>query len=292
MGTEQISGQTQVCAVITKDASYSLSPLMHNTAYEAAELAGKFIYVGHSVAAEGLKAAIEGIRSLGNYRGLSIGVPHKQAVREYLDEIDQAVSAIGAINTVVIDRKAGNAHLTGLNTDWKGIMTPLKAAILEQSGKTSLKGQKVAVFGAGGAARAAVYGVSQDGADVTIFNRTSSRATELASEFGCQAQSLADLKDLSGFDIILHATNQGMHPGESLVIPPDSIRDGQVLFDFVYSRNIPETDLIKEARRRGAIVIQGREMLLYQGVAQFELFTGREAPVEAMRSVIFQNHTS
>lgn len=271
--------EKNICAVITAKATYSLSPAMHNRAYEATGLADRFVYVARSTSPMELNGVIQEVRSGGNYRGLSIGVPHKQAVMPLLDVIDDAAKKIGAVNTVVIDRVDGTPVLRGFNTDWIGIREPLKARL-------ELKGKKVAVVGAGGAARAAVYAVMQEGANTKVYNRTLERAQALGAEFGCQAGSLDELSEIQEADVIIHATKLGMQLDDPLLIPIEFIKPHHVLFDVVYTREFEETDLAIAAKEQGATVIQGREMLLWQGVEQFRLFTGLDAPVEVMRGAI------
>lgn len=268
-----------ICVVITANATYSLSPDMHNRAYEAIGIADQFTYKPLSVTEEELERTIEGFRNDEKFRGISVGVPHKQAVMPLLDHIDPAAIKIGAVNTIVIDRENGNTVLTGYNTDWIGIREPLLKRI-------ELKGKRVAIVGAGGAARAATYAVLQEGATVKIYNRTLDKAKALAQDFNCEAGSLDDLTEIQEADIIIHATNQGMKPGDPMLIPEDFIQPHHVFFDVVYHRDVPETNLYKAARRKGATVIGGREMLLWQGVEQFRLFTGRDAPVEVMEKAI------
>lgn len=278
--TSNINGATRVCAVITADASYSLSPRMHNLGYQELGIFGEFVYIGLSVAPSGLKDAINGIRALQNFRGLSIGTPHKLEVIKLIDRIEPAAKKIGAVNTVVIDRTRGKTKLIGTNTDWLGIVNPLKQ-------RTQLKGKRVAVVGAAGAARAAAYGALHEGAKIKIFNRTPKNAKEIAHDFRAESGTLDNLSELSISDIIIHATHVGMDEHDKSIIPLKFINKKHIVFDIVYSLHIDRTHLAREAERIGANVIEGREMLLWQGVAQFELFTGRKAPVETMRSVLY-----
>lgn len=274
----KIAGRN-ICAVITANADYSLSPAMHNSAYEATGLADRFVYVARSTSADELNGVIQEVRSNENYKGLSIGVPHKQTIMPLLDVIDDAAKKIGAVNTVVINRDNGKPTLSGFNTDWIGIREPLRQRV-------DLKGKRVAIVGAGGAARAAVYAVLQEGADVKIYNRTLKHAQFLGVEFGCQAGSLDELSEIVDANVIIHATKLGMSKDDPLPIPAEFIQPNHVLFDVVYDRRNPETDLAKAAKQKGATVIEGREMLLWQGVEQFRLFTGHNAPVEVMREAI------
>lgn len=274
-----INGRT-ACAVITGDATYSLSPAMHNSAYGALGIADQFIYLAHSVLPSELPRAIEDFRSIQNYRGISVGVPHKQTVIPFLHRIDPAAEKIGAVNTIVINRENGEAVLTGYNTDWIGIL----GAFRER--KIDLRGKMVTIIGAGGAARAAVYAVLREGATVRIYNRTPKRAKTLAVDFRCESEGLDKISEIRSADVVINATNLGIKPDDPLAISQALIKPHHILFDVVYSRNIPKTRLVKAAEQQGATVIQGREMLLWQGVEQFRLFTKQDAPIEVMRKAI------
>lgn len=262
-----------MCIIIGDPVEHSLSPAMHNAAYEALGISDQFVFTAAHVKVENVKDVVQAVRIM-NIRGLTCTIPHKMEVMQYLDEIDEIAQKIGAVNTVVND----NGKLKGYNTDWLGTVTPLEK-------HTTLEGKKVAIVGAGGAARAMAFGVVQKGAKLTIFNRTLEKAEELAKELGAQARDLSDLEKMKEFDIILNATNIGMgeHVGKS-PLPKECIESHQIVFDAVY---VPaETQLLKDAKDKGATIIRGVEMLLHQGTAQFELYTGHKAPEEVMRKVL------
>ena len=269
----QVTGATQICLVIGDPVAHTLSPHLHNAAYEACGIADKFVYVACRVAAAALPDALAGIRALG-VRGVSVTIPHKSAVIPLLDEVDALARKIGAVNTIVNQ----NGRLFGSNTDLAGIAAPLEKRI-------SLSGKRVALIGAGGSARAAAFAVTSRGAALKIFNRTLAHARNLAQETGAEAADLSALGELSAYDVILHSTSVGMapHAGQSL-IAAQYLRPGQLVFDFVYTP--PETKLLALARERGATVIQGAEMFIAQAAAQFELYTGHKAPIEVMREAL------
>jgi shikimate dehydrogenase len=268
-----ITGKTRLCMTIGDPVEHSLSPLIHNAAYQALGIDGDFVYVACNVKPEALAALADGVRAMG-VRGVSCTRPHKLAIMEYLDEIDAIAKTIGAVNTVVND----NGRLKGYNADWLGIVAPLEAL-------TTLAGKQVALLGAGGAARAAAYGVTQRGAKLTIYNRTLAKAQALANEFGAQARSLDDLSEVKTMDIIMNATAVGLAPNDGETpVSQGLITDRHIVFDAVYAPL--ETRLLREARQQGARVIPGTEMLLHQGMEQFKLFTGREAPEAAMRAAL------
>jgi 3-dehydroquinate dehydratase / shikimate dehydrogenase len=205
-------------------------------------------------------------------RGFSITMPHKQTVMPYLDEIDPMSAKINAINTV-INR---DGRLLGCNTDTAGVVRPLLQ-------RTALKDKRVTLLGAGGAARAAAAALSNEGAHVTILNRTVSRAKELAAELGCAAGKLDDFNPDST-DMLINMTSVGMHPHvDEAPIPAEKLH-GLIVFDGVY--NPPETQLLREASRAGCTVIPGIEMFINQAAEQFRLWTGSTPDLNLMEEIL------
>lgn len=267
------TAQTKICLIIGDPVNHSLSPIMHNAAYEEVGLEEQFVYLASSVPVTKMKSVIKSVRTLG-IRGLTCTVPHKIAVIPYLDEIDDVAKKIGAVNTVVNT----DGILKGYNTDWMGAITPLKM-------RTDLAEKKVLVIGAGGAARAVVYGLTSEKAKVTVSNRTHEKAKELAAEFGCVSRDTINEGFLKSQDIIINTTSVGMHPHEGASpIAMNGVHKGQILMDIVYAPY--ETEFLKQGKKRGVKIIHGTEMLLYQGTAQFELYTGVKAPIEAMEKTL------
>lgn len=264
----------KICLSIGYPIKTSRSPSIHNAGYKKLGIDDEFVYLRAEVKPKDLKMAIDGVRALG-IRGVSVTMPHKQEVMKYLDKIAKDAEIIGAVNTIVNN----NGKLTGFNTDYIGAITALEE-------KVSLKGKKVAVIGAGGAARAIVYGLTKKGARVKIFNRSLDHTKILAKEFGCEYSGLDSLGQALDMDIVINATPVGMNEDRS-PIDKKFLNKNQIVFDVVYTPK--ETKLIKEARRKGAKVILGYEMLLYQGIEQFKLYTGFDAPVETMREVLVKN---
>lgn len=266
-----ITAKTTLCMVIGDPVKHSLSPPMHNAGYEALGL--DFVFVGARIKPEDLAAFVAGIRVMG-IRGVSCTLPHKLAIMEHLDEIDDVARSIGAVNTIVND----SSRLTGHNSDWIGIVASLEAL-------TSLQGKKVALLGAGGAAHAAAYGVTSKGAELTVYNRTLENARQLANQFGATARPLDDVAEVAAMDIVINTTSVGLSPDEDQTpLAKEHINGRQIVFDTIYAPL--ETRLMREAKQQGATVIPGTEMLLQQGLAQFKLFTGREAPEAAMRQAL------
>jgi len=264
----------KICLSIGYPIKISKSPLMHNTGYKKLGIDDQFIYLSAEVKPKDLKMAIDGARAFG-IRGISVTMPYKEKVMKYLDKIDTEAKIIGAVNTIVNN----DGVLTGFNTDSTG-------AIMALEKKTNLKGKKVALIGAGGAARAIVYGLTRKGAIVKIFNRSLDNAKSLGQEFGCEYGDLESLEQALDMNIIINATPIGMNADKS-PIDKKFLNKNHIVLDVVYSPK--KTRLIKDALEKGAQVVYGYEMLLYQGVEQFKLYTGFDAPIETMREVLVKN---
>ena len=267
----EISARSSLCLIIGDPVSHSLSPAMHNAAYAAAGV--PFVMAGAHVRAETLPDAMKGMRALG-IRGLAVTMPHKVAIMELLDEVDPTATTIGAVNTVVND----NGKLTGYNTDWLGILRPLEK-------HATLKGKKVALLGAGGAAQAALYACTTKSASVTIFNRSLDRAESIAERFGASVRPLEKAEELSAFDIIINTTAVGMAPDvDASPVPESALTKNQVVFETIYAP--VTTKLLRMSASVGAKTISGLDMFLEQGTAQFHLHTGVKAPQEEMEKIL------
>lgn len=265
-----------MCVIIGDPVEHSLSPAMHNAAYKALNMDSDFVFTAAHVLPNDLENAVNGARALGIH-GLTCTIPHKVDVMKYLDDIDPVAQKIGAVNTV-LNR---NGTLIGYNTDWIGAITPLEE-------RTPLEGKVVALLGAGGAARAMVYGLTEKKAHITIYNRTIETAQELAKDFNAQAKDMSDLSELANADIIINSTSVGMGDAAGVsLVPPILLHKDQIVFDAIYKPH--ETQLIKDAKAAGAQVVYGYEMLLHQGVAQFEIYTGMSAPVDIMEEIVTAN---
>ncbi|MEI7579427.1 MAG: shikimate dehydrogenase [bacterium] len=269
-----INAQTKICLIIGDPVKHSLSPAMHNAAYEALGIHDQFVYLGAEVKLENLAKAISAVRTLGIH-GLTCTMPHKLVVLPYLDEIDPIAKTIGAVNTIINQ----NGKLIGYNTDWLGVRNPL---VLKSE---SRKLRSVAILGAGGAARAAIYAVQQMGAIVTIFNRTLSKAEDLAKKFNCNVLPLSEISKITKFEVIINSSAVGMskHQGQSLV-PAECLDPKQLVFEMIYHPQ--KTKLILDAEKAGAQVIYGYEMLLEQALEQFKIYTGKSAPREVMQNTL------
>ncbi|MCI5188369.1 MAG: shikimate dehydrogenase [Candidatus Electrothrix sp. AS4_5] len=270
-----INGATGLYGIIGNPVRHSLSPAMHNAAF--AELGMNRVYV--SLKVSDVEQGIAGLRTLG-FRGVSVTVPHKEAVLPFLDEIDSVAEKIGAVNTLVFQPgQDGKVHLYGFNTDWLGATTALAE-------KVNLQESRVLVIGAGGSAKAVGFGLIEAGAEVIIANRTAASGKALADWLGASFVPLAEAEVTSvSADVLINTTSVGMEPdNEGIAVPPAILSGFSVVMDIVYAPL--ETRLLREAKAAGCQTLDGLAMLLYQGIAQFELWTGEEAPRAIMRSAL------
>lgn len=273
---KKIRQTIKICQIIGDPVNHSLSPAMHNAAYQKLGIDHEFVFLAKPVKPAGLPAAVRAVRQLG-VRGLTCTIPHKTAVIPLLDQLDSVAQKIGAVNTVVNER----GKLIGYNTDWQGAVTALQK-------ETRLKNKTAAVFGAGGAARAIVFGLLKLKVKVTIFNRSLAKAQSLSQTAGCKCGSIKNLESIKSMSLIINATSVGMAPQiNQSIVPKKMIRPHHVVMDVVYAPH--QTKLLKDAQEKGAKIVHGLDMLLYQGVAQFELYTGRRAPVVAMRQTLINS---
>ena len=221
-----------------------------------------------------LPQAVAGLRGLG-IGGVSVTIPFKEEIIPLIDELDPQAARIGAVNTVV----NRDGRLIGYNTDWLGAMTALKA-------KISLNGRHVLILGAGGASRAIAFGIIQAGGRVTLTDVDQARATALVKDLGAEAIPL-DALDHCPATILVNATPVGMAPDiDGIPINPELLGRFQVVMDIVYQPL--ETRLLREAQARSAATIDGLQMLIHQATAQFELWTGRQAPAEIMAQAAYE----
>ena len=273
-----ISGKTRVCGVIGDPIEHTLSPTIHNAAFNHLNL--DFVFLAFRVKAADLENAIQGMRGLGIH-GLNVTMPHKSTVISFLDEVDPTVKFLGSANTILNNE----GRLSGFNTDGVGALKALRENGVELSEK------KVLLLGAGGAAKAIAFSLAEEVGELVVLNRTPGKAKELAAVLGQRfgkkvvggpLSSDTIQKNLRDSDILINATKVGMHPHESqTMVEPQWLRSDLTVMDIVY--NPIETRLAKDAKAVGAKVINGVEMLIYQGAASFELWTSRSAPIEVMR---------
>jgi len=273
---KDLSPDTKVHGIVAGNTSYSISPWMHNAGFKAANEDRVFVplqvtdldaFINRMVQPETREIDL-------NFAGFSVTNPHKQAIIAHLDEIDETAEKIGAVNTVKIE----DGKLFGYNTDAPGFIAPLKDVYGD------LNNAKVAVVGAGGAARACVYSLTEVGADVTVYARDTSKADNLADSFGIRVESLPET--FANSDIVVNCTPLGTKGDteDKSIATADQLTGVKLVYDLVY--NPIETKLIREAKQAGVRTLGGLEMLIAQGAEQFRIWTDREAPLEAMTAAV------
>jgi shikimate dehydrogenase len=256
-----------VAGVIGDPVRHSLSPVLHNAAFRALDL--DWTYLAFEVADGDVAAALGGARALG-IDGLSVTMPHKEAVALCVDQLSSRAQRLGAVNTVV--NRAG--LLVGESTDGDGFIDALLDDGFDPAGR------RCAVLGAGGAARAIVLALAERGADeIVIVNRTPARAAAALALAGACGR-VGEAAELASADLIVNATPLGMRHDDGLPLDPTLLHANQLVADLVYAPAI--TPLMHEARARGAAAVNGLGMLIHQAAAAFELWTGLEPPLEVM----------
>jgi len=272
---KDLTRDSEIFGIIGNPVGHSRSPLMHNAALRALNRNGVYLPFQVDDAASFLRDFVHPKTKKidWNLRGLSVTIPHKLAVMPHLDWIDDTAKAIGAVNTIVVE----GHELHGYNTDVLGAMKPLEEIV-------DVRGAQVAVIGAGGSARAICYGLSERGADVTIYARDTYKAQPLAEEF---KTSVASLNSFAGnADIVVNCTPIGMHghsEGQS-PLPADSLQGVTLVYDLIYTPE--ETALLHDAKAADCRTLGGLAMLIGQAAEQFRLWTGVEAPVDVMQQAV------
>ncbi|HOV33644.1 MAG TPA: shikimate dehydrogenase [Candidatus Hydrogenedens sp.] len=278
-----IDVNTQLCAVIGHPVRHSLSPVIHNAGFQSLGL--NYVYLAFDIT--DVDSCLRGMRSMDGFRGMSITIPHKEAVITFLDEIEPIAKQIGSVNTILHE---GN-KLLGTNTDGKGTLNAFRRANVELSKK------KILFLGAGGAVRAVAFAFAEivQPEQITILGRTPSRLEKLISDLkyvfphiyfqqGYLNQSLEEY--VPSHEIIIQGTPIGMegHSNDRLVFPFVLLGPEHTVLDMVYRPLY--TELLYEAKKRGCKIITGLEMLLEQAALQFELWTGHSAPLNIMRNAV------
>ncbi len=278
----EINAHTQLCGLIGNPVEHSLSPAIHNAAFQ--KLGLNFVYLAFRV--EAIGDAIKGLRSLGNFRGASVTIPHKVSAVPFLDSLEPTARHIGAINTIV----AEGGILKGYNTDAIGALRALRES------DVALKGRQVVMLGSGGAARAIAFALgAETGIDrLTILGIDEQERTVLVRDLRLKVgmavqESLLDesmlRKVLPDTHVLIHCTPMGMSPKvQQTSVPAALLHSGLTVMDIVY--NPRDTQLLKDAKAAGCRVIPGLEMFLHQASAQFELWTNQAAPADVMRAVL------
>lgn len=287
----------KIYGVLGDPIEHSLSPAMQNAAFRALGLDA--CYHPFRVSRERLNEAILGASAMG-FGGLNLTIPLKEKALEIV-QADELARAIGAVNTVSFGASSGvssgassgtssgisscvssgpeiRGHIKGHNTDGFGALLALEKAGIR------VRGSRVLLIGAGGAARAIAYTLEKEGAEISIANRSLQRAEELAGSIGTMGYSLSDLEKLvKQSDVIINATSIGMKEGEPRLFDGKLIKSSHAVFDIVYNR---ETELLKDAKAAGALALDGVMMLVYQGAKALEIWTGLKAPADVMEKAV------
>ncbi len=258
-----IDGKTALYGVVGNPVSHSLSPVFQNVGFRLLGL--NAVYLPFALPVEDFEKSFEGLLFIENFKGCNVTVPFKERVLKFADWVSPEVETIGSANTV---KKTEDGKVELYNTDWVGFIKHLKEL-------TEVRGKRVLVLGAGGTARAVVFALKREGAEVYLWNRTSSKAEKLAKLFSAK---VVKTPDPSGFDVIVNTTSVGLKKGAPPLFDYSKIQPHQVVYDVIYG----ETPLVAEAKRRGAKAANGLKMLLYQGVESFKIWTGLNPPRDEM----------
>ena len=280
----KISGQTRIVGVIGDPVQHSRSPQMHNAAIVERKL--DYVYVPFHVRSGELREAIEGFKAL-NVLGVNVTIPHKQTVMSILDDVSHEATLIGAANTLIFC----DGRVSGDNTDAQGFLR----AMTEEGIDIPVGGSAV-VLGAGGAARAVVVALALSGLDlITIANRTGWKAIQFEKDLATISETEISAVDLASnqlnsairsADLLVNTTSVGMQETDQLLIDPDSLNPGTIVYEIVYTP--PETPLLRVAREKGCQTIGGIGMLVHQGAIAFEKWIGIVPNVETMRIALKQ----
>ncbi|NOX32525.1 MAG: shikimate dehydrogenase [Deltaproteobacteria bacterium] len=265
-----IDSKTQIYCVFGNPVRHSKSPVIHNALFCKHNINAAYLAFEINKISDGIKA----IRTL-NIKGVSVTIPFKESIMDYLNLVDEDAMNIGAVNTIINN----DGKLTGINTDYKAAAAPLKPF--------GIKDKKVCIIGAGGAAQAVAFGIHKNKGDLIIINRNEKRGQSLALKYNAGFIPMARIEKTSDIraDIIINTTSIGMSPDiENLAFPSALLKPHMVVMDIVY--NPLETKLLSEAKKRGCITIDGLSMFIHQGAAQFKAWTGIRPDIGFMRKVL------
>ena len=275
-----VNGETKVYGIIGYPVKHSKSPQFQTAAFLSLKING--IYLPFEVKPEDLEDAIKGVKAL-SIKGINVTVPHKEEVIKYLDEISQEVKYIGACNTI----KNIDGYLKGYNTDAYGFIEGLKEILPEPHKKNFL------VIGAGGASRAVLYGLINEGVQsIIVANRTVERVYEIIKDFKALSRFIDQIiqpvgldqieKKLDDVDVIVNTTSVGLKDEDPPLFDYSKIKKNHIVIDIIYKK----TKLLQAAEEKGCLYQDGLPMLLYQGAKAFEIWTRQKAPVEVMREIL------
>lgn len=279
----QNNSKTKIFAIIGYPLKYTISPKVHNAAFEHSGYNAR--YVALKIPPEYFKKEIMRLKQ-SDIAGFNVTIPYKEAIIPLLDGLSCEAKTIGAVNIVVVKKR----KFIGYNTDGEGFLRSLKDK------KISPKGKRIICLGAGGAARAVVWALAKEGASkITIANRTKVRVKKLVLEFRRKFTKCAfrviDFKaahleeGIANSDILINTTSVGMNPSDTLLLRPEWLKRGLIVYDIIYK----DTPLIKAAKRCGLVVINGLGMFIHQAALSFKLWTGQKAPVAVMRRAVMRD---
>ncbi|MFH0807215.1 MAG: shikimate dehydrogenase [Elusimicrobiota bacterium] len=270
-----VSGSTRVTGIFGYPVKHTLSPAMHNAAFQALRL--NFVYLPFEVKPENLRSCVNAIRSFG-FAGVNITIPYKEKVIACMDELDPLAKTIGSVNTIVNH----NGKLTGYNTDGSGFLKDLKKH------GVNVRNKKVILLGAGGAGRAVASVLSRSGISRIYITDSNEMQAEKLRKIIPKSEyiKIEKWKDkISCSDILINATPVGMHPGGQAPANAEDLKKDLFVYDLVYNRR---TELLREAEKAGAKFCGGLGMLLSQGMLAFELWTGKKAPLNVMKKALLK----
>jgi len=272
----KLTGRTKITGLFGYPVEHTLSPSMHNAAFEALGL--DYCYVAFPVYPDSLQEAVTAIRAL-HLSGVNVTIPHKEKVIPFLDEVDKEASAIGAVNTVVNT----NGNLKGYNTDGRGFMQSFFDYGI------SAEGKDVLIVGAGGASRAIGYYLGKEAKQLFLYDIEQGKAEKLAADLKNilhkDVSIVHDIGRTERFNILINATPLGLKEEDPLPFDTSHLRSDQIICDLIYKK----TRLLEETSRKECIALDGLGMLLWQGVFAFELWTGVSPPVDIMREALYKN---
>lgn len=261
----------ELFALFGNPVGHSNSALMHNAVFKELRINARY----HAIRVEKTVNIVHLMKIL-NIRGASITIPYKTSIMEYLDEITESAGRIGAVNTIV--RSEG--RLKGDNTDWIGFVS-----VIQES--TEIKGKTFAVLGSGGAARAAVFGVMNEGGIPVVTSRTVKNGEKLAQNLGCEYRPLEDFESIKA-DFLINTTPVGMFPDiERFPVKKEIMGNFKWVMDVVY--NPLKTRLLMDAEEAGCFIITGLSMFVHQGAEQLKIWMGIQPPREFMKKVVMEN---
>ncbi|MBI4654359.1 MAG: shikimate dehydrogenase [Nitrospirae bacterium] len=269
-----VTGKTKALGIFGFPVEHTLSPAIHNAAFEALGL--DMCYLPFKVSPEDLLQAVNAVRAL-NILGVNITVPHKEKVIPLLDEVDEEARFIGAVNTVVNK----NGRLKGYNTDGRGFINSLS------ENNISAEGKEILILGAGGASRAISYYLSEAAKKLFLYDLDTLKTEKLVNDLKKirnNVFAINDIREVKNFDIVINATPLGLKPDDPMPLSTDLITSKMIVCDLIYK----QTKFLKHAEAKGAKTLDGSGMLLWQGVLAFELWTGLKPPVDTMRKALLE----